>query len=169
MSFLTQRPRRLRQSAAWRGMVAETTLSARDFVYPLFVVDGQNVVKPIATMPGHRQLSIDTLVEESRRAHALGVPAVILFGIPDHKDAVGSPGYDPRRHRPARHPGAEARAPRAARLDRRLPLRVHQPRPLRRADRRTGDVDNDATLPLLAQREPSLRPGRRRRRSPRRT
>ena len=95
MSLLTHRPRRLRANAAWRGMVAETALSAGDFVYPLFVIDGERVSNPIASMPGVAQLSIDMLVEESRRAHALGVPAVILFGIPDHKDASGSPGYDP--------------------------------------------------------------------------
>ena len=71
MSLLTQRPRRLRASAAWRSMVAETALTARDFVYPLFVIDGENVVNPIASMPGVAQLSIDKLVEESRRAHAL--------------------------------------------------------------------------------------------------
>ena len=149
MSFLTQRPRRLRQSAAWRGLVAETTLSARDFVYPLFVIDGENVVNPIASMPGVAQLSIDRLVEESRRAHALGVPAVILFGIPDHKDPEGSPGYDP-----------EGIVPRAIRaLKQELPTLIvwadvclceytsHGHCGLLTA---AGEVDNDATLPLLA-------------------
>ncbi len=149
MSFLTQRPRRLRQNAAWRGMVAETTLAARDFVYPLFVIDGENVANPIASMPGVAQLSIDRLVEESRRAHDLGVPAVILFGIPDHKDPEGSPGYDPQ--------GIVPRAIRA--------LKKELPTLLVWADvclceytshghcgllTTKGEVDNDATLPLLA-------------------
>ena len=149
MSFLTQRPRRLRANAAWRGMVAETALSPRDFVYPLFVIDGENVTNPIASMPGVAQLSIDRLVEESRRAHALGVPAVILFGIPDHKDPEGSPGYDP-----------EGIVPRAIRaLKREIPTLLvwadvclceytsHGHCGLLTAK---GEVDNDSTLPLLA-------------------
>lgn len=149
MSLLTHRPRRLRANAAWRGMVAETALSAGDFVYPLFVIDGERVSNPIASMPGVAQLSIDMLVEESRRAHALGVPAVILFGIPDHKDASGSPGYDP-----------EGIVPRAIRaLKRELPTLLvwadvclceytsHGHCGLLTA---AGEVDNDSTLPLLA-------------------
>jgi len=95
MSFPTIRPRRLRANAAWRRMVAETTLSANDFVYPMFVVEGEGVTHPVASMPGVAQLSIDRLVVEARHVFELGVPAVILFGIPDHKDEVGSPGYDP--------------------------------------------------------------------------
>ncbi len=94
MSFPQVRPRRLRASAGWRRMVAETHLSAADFVYPLFVVPGENVTNPVVSMPGVAQLSIDRLVVEARRAFELGVPAVILFGIPEHKDPVGSAGYD---------------------------------------------------------------------------
>jgi len=93
MSFPTVRPRRLRSTAAWRRMLAETRLAASDFVYPLFVVPGEGVTNPVASMPGVAQLSIDRLVKEAGRAHALGVPAVILFGIPEHKDPVGSSGY----------------------------------------------------------------------------
>ncbi|HLF55590.1 MAG TPA: porphobilinogen synthase [Thermoanaerobaculia bacterium] len=93
MSYPTIRPRRLRSSPAWRRMVAETELSAADFVYPLFVVPGEGVENPVASMPGVAQLSIDRLVVEARRAFGLGVPAVILFGIPETKDEVGSQGY----------------------------------------------------------------------------
>ena len=149
MSYPRQRPRRLRANAAWRAMVAETALSARDFVYPLFVVGGENVSNPVASMPGVAQLSIDRLVEESRRAHALGVPAVILFGIPDHKDPEGSSGYDPD--------GLVPRAIQALKRD--LPSLLvwadvclceytsHGHCGLLTAG---GEVDNDSTLPLLA-------------------
>jgi porphobilinogen synthase len=74
-------------------MLAETRLSASDLVYPMFVVPGEGVTNPVASMPGVAQLSIDRLVAEAARAHGLGVPAVILFGIPEHKDPVGSSGY----------------------------------------------------------------------------
>jgi porphobilinogen synthase len=74
-------------------MVAETHLSVDDLIYPLFVVPGENVRNPVPSMPGVAQLSIDRLVAECRSAFQLGVPAVILFGIPEHKDPVGSEGY----------------------------------------------------------------------------
>jgi porphobilinogen synthase len=87
------RPRRLRQSRTLREMVRETSLSARDFIYPLFVKHGHNLKDPIASMPGQYQFSVDTLVEEAVEAWELGIPAVILFGLPDRKDAVGSRSY----------------------------------------------------------------------------
>ena len=87
------RPRRLRQSRTLREMVRETSLSARDFIYPLFVKHGHNLKDPIASMPGQYQFSVDTLVEEAVEAWDLGIPAVILFGLPDRKDAVGSRSY----------------------------------------------------------------------------
>ncbi len=92
---LTNRPRRLRLSAAMRRMVQETRLDAADFVYPLFVRPGKGIRQPIKSMPGQAQLSIDTAVEEAREAAALGIQAVILFGIPETKDAYGSENYDP--------------------------------------------------------------------------
>ncbi len=94
MTFPTQRPRRLRRSEALRRMVRETALDPRHFILPLFVTSGQNVRKPIASMPGVFQLSVDNIVAEARAAHALSIPAVLLFGIPDHKDALGSSGWD---------------------------------------------------------------------------
>ncbi|ATB32864.1 porphobilinogen synthase [Melittangium boletus] len=93
MAYPIHRPRRLRRTAALRDMVRETTLAPSDFIYPLFVVEGRDVRRPIASMPGVFNLSLEHTVAEARRAHALGVKAVILFGIPDHKDAQGSQAY----------------------------------------------------------------------------
>jgi porphobilinogen synthase len=75
--------------------VRETRLSPEDFVYPIFVTAGEDVKNPIASMPGIFQLSINHAVEEASRAHNLGIPAVLLFGIPDHKDEAASGAYDP--------------------------------------------------------------------------
>ena len=85
---LTTRPRRLRQTEALRSMVRETELNPRDFIYPLFVRHGHGRT-PIASMPGIAQLSVDEAVQEAETAANLGVPAVILFGIPAEKDPVG--------------------------------------------------------------------------------
>src|SRR5664280_2154949 len=97
MQFIGQfpacRPRRLRQSAALRRLVAETHLSAAHLVLPLFVRAGRKLRRTIAAMPGVFQLSPDELVREAARAHALGVPAILLFGIPDRKDAKASGAY----------------------------------------------------------------------------
>jgi porphobilinogen synthase len=93
MTFPRTRPRRLRATPAWRSLVAETTLAASDLVYPMFVVPGAAVRNPVGSMPGVFQLSVDELVRDATAAHALGVPAVILFGIPEHKDPEGSAGY----------------------------------------------------------------------------
>ena len=97
MSFPRRRLRRLRQNETWRRAVRETSLSVDDLVYPLFVVEGEGVKNPVASMPGVFQLSVDLVVEEAREVHELGIPAVILFGVPDdeHKDAQGSAGFDP--------------------------------------------------------------------------
>ncbi len=83
------RPRRLRRNENIRRMVRETHLTVNDFIYPLFVVEGKQVKNPIASMPGNFQLSIDLLVEEVKEVYRLGIPAIILFGIPEHKDDVG--------------------------------------------------------------------------------
>jgi porphobilinogen synthase len=74
-------------------MVRETTLAPSDFIYPLFVVEGRDVRRPIASMPGISNLSLEHAVAEAKQAKALGVPAVLLFGIPNHKDAHGSQAY----------------------------------------------------------------------------
>jgi porphobilinogen synthase len=93
MLFPDYRPRRLRQSEAFRRMVRETTLQVDDLILPLFAIGGKNVRNPIASMPGHFQLSIDHLVKAAREAFELGIPAVILFGIPDKKDPLGTGAY----------------------------------------------------------------------------
>ena len=95
MSFPIQRLRRLRQLDGLRRMVRETALSPSDFIYPMFVVEGRDRRHEIASMPGQFRLSVDLLVKEAGEVASAGIPAVILFGIPDHKDERGSSGYDP--------------------------------------------------------------------------
>lgn len=90
-----QRPRRLRQSAALRRMVRETSLAPSDFIMPLFVEDGLTERTAIASMPGQFRLPLRHLAAEARELHSRGVPAVILFGIPALKDAVGSDNFNP--------------------------------------------------------------------------
>ncbi len=90
MSFPLIRGRRLRKSAVLRSMVRETVLNPADFVYPLFVVHGSGVKREIQSMPGNYHFSVDCLVREAAEAFAEGVPAVLLFGIPESKDPVGS-------------------------------------------------------------------------------
>ena len=93
MPFPIHRPRRLRRTSALRGMVSETRLAVQSLVYPLFVCPGSSVSDEIGSMPGNYRWSVDLLVEECRRACDLGIPAVILFGIPESKDEVGSGAY----------------------------------------------------------------------------
>ncbi|WHZ15180.1 MAG: Porphobilinogen synthase [Nitrospira sp.] len=95
MAFPIQRLRRLREKEPLRRMVRETGLTPNDFIYPVFVTEGQGRREPIVSMPGQSRLSIDVLVKEALDVKALGIPAMILFGIPDRKDERGSSGYDP--------------------------------------------------------------------------
>ncbi len=90
MQFPQYRPRRLRRNENFRRLVRETQLSVNDFIYPLFVVTGKKVKKPIPSMPGIFQLSVDNIVGEAARAKELGIPGVILFGIPEKKDEMAS-------------------------------------------------------------------------------
>lgn len=92
--FPQTRLRRLRYNPLIRDMVQETELSSKDFIYPLFVCPGEKVKKPVSSMPEVYQMSIDVLVEECKELVELGIPAIILFGIPSHKDEVGSEAYD---------------------------------------------------------------------------
>jgi len=131
-----------------RRLVRETEVGVERLIYPLFAVPGENVRNEIASMPGCAQLSIDLLVEEAASAFEAGVPGIILFGIPSRKDATGSEGYDP-----------EGIVPASIRA-----LKKQLPDLLVWADVclceytdhghcgiiRDGEVDNDATLPLLA-------------------
>jgi porphobilinogen synthase len=154
VSFPIRRFRRLRQSDAIRRLVRETRLSPDNLVAPLFVCDGEGVRRPIASMPGCSQMSVDVLVEECRELAAAGIPGVILFGIPDRKDANGSPAADP-----------SGPVPRAlAALRREVPslslwadvcLCEYTDHghcgPLAQGPGGRLDVDNDATLPRLAE------------------
>ncbi|MGC1934749.1 MAG: porphobilinogen synthase [Candidatus Acidiferrales bacterium] len=93
MSFPTHRPRRLRRNEAIRNLVRETRSSTAGLVYPMFVCPGTGVRAEVSSMPGIAQQSVDKLVEEAREAADLGIPAMILFGLPEHKDEKGSEGY----------------------------------------------------------------------------
>ncbi len=95
MRFPIYRPRRLRRNATLRAMVAETVLTPEDFILPLFVIYGKGIKNPIPSMPGHFQLSPELAASKAKEAWELGIPAVILFGIPEHKDEVGSSALDP--------------------------------------------------------------------------
>jgi len=94
MSFPITRMRRLRSSETMRRMVRETHLRVDDLIMPLFVCPGEGIKKEITSMPNNYQMSIDVLIETGKEIVDLGIPAVILFGIPDHKDARGSEAYD---------------------------------------------------------------------------
>ena len=95
MSDLMRRPQRMRQSERWRSLVRETTIRPADLVLPLFVKAGSDAPTPVASMPGVEQRSPEDAVELAARARELGVSGVILFGIPETKDATGSSAWDP--------------------------------------------------------------------------
>jgi porphobilinogen synthase len=95
MAFPRHRMRRLRQNEPLRRMVRETRLSSSDLIYPLFVTEGRDRRQEISSMPGQYRVSADLLVKEAAEVKLLGIPAVILFGIPDRKDERGTAGYDP--------------------------------------------------------------------------
>jgi porphobilinogen synthase len=96
MTHPATRPRRTRQSDAWRRMVREARLSPDAFIYPLFAVPGRGVRHPVSSMPGVSQLSVDELAKEARAVAATGVPAVLLFAAPSEKDARASAALDPK-------------------------------------------------------------------------
>jgi porphobilinogen synthase len=93
MLFPDYRPRRMRQNEAFRRIVRETRLQVDDLILPLFAVEGKDVKNPIPSMPGHYQLSVNNLVKVAREAFELGIPAIILFGLPSRKDAMGTQAY----------------------------------------------------------------------------
>jgi porphobilinogen synthase len=148
MPFPTERLRRLRRSEGLRRLVAETHLSMDGIIEPLFAAPGKKVRSPVPSMPGCAQMSIDVLVEECQRSFDMGIRSVLLFGIPSHKDAVGSEGYA--------DDGIVCRAIEA--------VKKATPELVVWADVcmceytdhghcgiiKDADVDNDATLPLLA-------------------
>jgi porphobilinogen synthase len=147
-SFPTYRPRRLRRTEALRGMVRETRLSPEQFVLPLFVRSGRGVRQPVGSMPGVCQTSVDEMLRDAREVQRLGIGGVLLFGIPDTKDAIGSSAWDDR--------GPVQEGVRA--LKRELPelVVITDVCMCEYTDHghcgvlKDGDVDNDATLELLA-------------------
>ena len=134
--FPQTRLRRLRATPVLRDLVRETRLDPGDFVLPLFVEEGLDGRAPIDAMPGVDRLSIAGAVAEAGEAHALGIPAVLLFGIPAAQGRGGLGRLGRRGRRPARHARDQGRPPRRARHRRPVPVRVHEPRPLRPAARR---------------------------------
>lgn len=93
MGFPKQRLRRLRQNENIRRLVRETHLTADDLIMPLFVRPGKGIKQPIPSMPGNYQMSVDKLTEEAKELEGLGIPGIILFGIPEKKDDMGSGAY----------------------------------------------------------------------------
>ena len=94
MQFPEYRPRRLRRTESLRRLIRETQLGVDDFIYPIFVIPGRGQRKPISSLPGLSQVSVDEAVAEAKECQELGIPAVILFGVPDKKDAVGSEAWN---------------------------------------------------------------------------
>ena len=94
MVFPEYRPRRMRRNETLRGMIRETTLSAEQLIYPLFIVPGKKVRNEVSSMPGVHQISVDQLAREAKELQSVGVNSVILFGIPEKKDGVGSGAHD---------------------------------------------------------------------------
>ncbi|MBP8696686.1 MAG: porphobilinogen synthase, partial [Syntrophobacterales bacterium] len=149
MFFPAYRPRRMRRNENLRRLIRETKLSVDDLVHPLFVVSGKGVKKPIHSMPGNFQMSVDRLLEEVKRSKDLGIPAVMLFGIPDEKDESASGAF--------RKDGIIQRAVKE--------IKDKVPDILVITDLcfceytshghcgclKDGDVDNDATLEMLAE------------------
>ena len=142
------RPRRLRRTRVLRDMVSETSLSPKDFIYPLFVKPGKGLKDPIPSMPGQCQFTVDTLVQEAKEAWGLGIPAVILFGIPDTKDPIGSRSWAPD--------GIVQQAVAALKDSNPDMIVITDVCMCEYTDHghcgviKDGDVDNDATLELLA-------------------
>jgi porphobilinogen synthase len=93
MQFPEYRPRRLRKNENFRRLIRETRLDVSDLIYPLFVVPGKSVKKPISSMPGNFQMSIDYIVKETQNARELGIPGILLFGIPAHKDDLATGAF----------------------------------------------------------------------------
>ena len=95
MSFPVQRMRRLRRNEVLRRMVCESNISINDFIFPLFAVPGSGIKTEISAIPGNYHFSVDRLVDEAKEVHDLGIPAVLLFGVPEKKDDAASGAYNP--------------------------------------------------------------------------
>ena len=133
---LTRRPRRLRRTEAIRSMVRETRLTPDCFISRCSSCEGEGVRRAVSSMPGVYQLSVDEAVKEAAAAKADGVPGVMLFGLPDGKDAIGSKAADPEAPVQTAVRALKREVPGSGRDDRRLPVRVHVARSLRHRRRR---------------------------------
>lgn len=149
MGFPQNRMRRLRQSSQLRDLVRETRLSPDDFILPLFVRPGSGIRREISSMPDVFQMSPDILVEESKKIYDEGIKAVILFGIPSYKDAVGSEAYDDRGIIPEAVRAVKAATPEITVITD-VCLCEYTDHGHCGVLTETGDVDNDPTLELLA-------------------
>ena len=149
MNFPTYRPRRLRRNEKLRKLIRETTLEPRNLIYPLFIGPGKDKAQAVSSMPGIAQLTVDRAVRECQEVKALGIPAVILFGIPEHKDALGKEAYADS--------GVVQQAIRAIKETVADLLVITDVCLCEYTDHghcgvvKNGDVDNDATLELLAE------------------
>jgi porphobilinogen synthase len=144
------RPRRLRRTPALRRMVRETTLRPDDFIHPLFVAAGTGFERAISSMPGHAQRSVDRLDADVDEVVALGIPAVLLFGLPATKDATGSAGWDPAGPVPRAIAALKRRHPALTVIADVCLCEYTDHGHCGVIDHTTGDVINDETLPLLA-------------------
>jgi porphobilinogen synthase len=144
------RPRRLRRSAALRGMLAETRLDVRQLIHPLFVRAGRAVERPIDSMPGHAQRSVDRLAKEIYEVEELAVPAVLLFGLPAGKDDSGSGAWDPSGPVPQAIASIKRLASRMVVIADVCLCEYTSHGHCGLLDHEKGTVLNDATLPLLA-------------------
>ncbi len=149
---LTRRLRRLRRTPVLRRMVRETTLATDDLIAPLFIVEGQGIVRPIGSMPGHAQRSVDQIAGEIDELRALQIPAVLLFGIPAHKDAQGSAGWNPQGPVPSAIRAIKQQAPEMIVIADVCLCEYtdHGHCGVLSSDPASGDVLNDPTLELLA-------------------
>jgi len=149
MNFPTYRPRRLRRNEKLRKLIRETTLEPRNLIYPLFIGPGKDKAQAVSSMPGIAQLTVDRAVRECQEVKALDIPAVILFGIPEHKDALGKEAYADS--------GVVQQAIRAIKETVADLLVITDVCLCEYTDHghcgvvKNGDVDNDATLELLAE------------------
>ncbi len=149
MEFPRYRPRRLRRNERLREMVQETVLNPKDFIYPLFVCSGKNKTQPVKSMPGVAQQSVDRIVKECQEVQSLGIPGVILFGIPERKDPLGKEAYADS--------GVVQKAIREIKAKVPELLVITDVCLCEYTDHghcgviKEGDVDNDSTLKLLAQ------------------
>ena len=145
------RPRRLRRTSTLRRMVRETTVSVDDFIAPLFIVVGHALAHPLPSMPGQFQFSVDRLAAEIDALRSLNVPAVLLFGIPDHKDGEGSSAWNPAGPVPQAIRLIKAQAPDMVVIGDVCLCEYtdHGHCGVLPADRESGHVVNDATLALL--------------------